>query len=452
MTTRSERLNKLTDLAGARLRREIRIMLAVAATVAIAGFALALHFVQPAPPSKIVMSTGRPDGDYYRFGLAYRRLLAQEGVDLQLVTSDGALENIGRLMDPDSGVDVAFFQSGTGFSANAPHVESLGTLYYEPLWVFYRGAPIADLRGLNGKRIAIGPEQSGTRPLALQLLAVNLAVLPPTELLPLPGEQAAGMLERGEVDAMLHVAPPDSALVQRLIAMPGVRLLSFDRAEAYVRRFPFLSSVTLPRGVFNLAGDVPDHDIVLLSPTANLLARDSLHPALAYLLMTAATTVHGDGSLLSPRGQFPALLDAGFPYAAEAVRYYKSGEPWLQRYLPYWMAVLVDRLWVLVLPFLALVVPLSRLLPQAYAWRMRSRLYRWYGRLKEIELELEAEPNAEELSEILKRLDQIEIAVSHLPMPLAFSENLYNFRTNLERVRARVFKGLGTLKGLESRD
>ena len=169
MTTRSQRLNKLTDLAGARLRREIRIMVAIAATVVVAGFALALHFVQPAPPSKIVMSTGRTDGDYYRYGLEYRRLLAQQGVDLQLVTSDGALENIGRLMDPSSGVDVAFFQSGTGFSANAPHVESLGTLYYEPLWVFYRGAPIDDLRGLNGKRIAIGPEQSGTRPLALQL-------------------------------------------------------------------------------------------------------------------------------------------------------------------------------------------------------------------------------------------------------------------------------------------
>ena len=444
MTTRSRRLAKITDVAGARLRREVRIMVALAVALVIAGFALALHFVQPAPPSKIVMSTGRTEGDYYRYGLEYRKLLAKEGVDLQLVTSDGALENIGRLMDPNSGVDVAFFQSGTGFSANAPHVESLGALYYEPLWVFYRGAPIDDLRGLNGKRIAIGPEQSGTRPLALQLLSVNLAVMPPTELLPIPGEQAAGMLERGEVDAILHVAPPDSPLVQRLIGIKGVRLLSFDRAEAYVRRFPFLTSVTLPRGVFNLAGDVPDHDIVLLSPTANLLARDNLHPALAYLLMTAATTVHGEGSLLSPRGQFPALLDAGFPYAEEAVRFYKVGEPWLQRYLPYWMAVLVDRLWVLVLPFIALAVPLSRLVPQLYAWRMRSRLYRWYGRLKEIELELEGEPTEEELHGILKRLDQIETAVSHLPLPLAFSENLYSFRVNLELVRAKARKGLGS--------
>jgi hypothetical protein len=250
------------------------------------------------------------------------------------------------------------------------------------------------------------------------------------------------MLERGELDALLHVAPPDSPLVQRLIGVKGVRLLSFDDAQAYVRRFPYLSSVTLPRGVFDLAGNVPDHDIVLLSPTANLLARDSLHPALAYLLMTAATTVHGEGSLLSARGQFPALLNADFPYSEQAVRFYKAGEPWLQRYLPYWAAVLVDRLWVLVLPFLAVVVPLSRLLPQLYAWRMRSRLYRWYGRLKEIELELEDKPSAEELEAMLQRLDEIEAAVSHIPMPLAFSEHLYGFRSNIDLVRARVQKGL----------
>jgi TRAP-type uncharacterized transport system substrate-binding protein len=442
MTSRSRRLKQVADLAGARLRREIRLLIGLAAVLVVAAFAVAVHFIQPAPPNQVVMSTGRPDGDYHRYGLEYRKILAQQGVDLELVTSDGALENIGRLMDPSSPVDVAFFQSGTGFAANAPHVESLGTLYYEPLWVFYRGAAISALHELNGKRIAIGPEQSGTRPLALQLLAVNLAVMPPTELLPMPAEEAAGMLERGELDALLHVAPPDSPLVQRLIGVKGVRLLSFDDAQAYVRRFPYLSSVTLPRGVFDLAGNVPDHDIVLLSPTANLLARDSLHPALAYLLMTAATTVHGEGSLLSARGQFPALLNADFPYSEQAVRFYKAGEPWLQRYLPYWAAVLVDRLWVLVLPFLAVVVPLSRLLPQLYAWRMRSRLYRWYGRLKEIELELEDKPSAEELEAMLQRLDEIEAAVSHIPMPLAFSEHLYGFRSNIDLVRARVQKGL----------
>jgi TRAP-type uncharacterized transport system substrate-binding protein len=433
---------KVADLAVLRLRREIRVAVALAAVAVIAAFAAALYFVQPAPPGRIVMSTGRTDGDYHRYGLEYRRILAQQGVELDLVNSEGALENIGRLMDPASRVDVAFFQSGTGFAANAPNVVSLGTLYYEPLWVFYRGAEITELHDLNGKRLALGPEQSGTRPLALQLLAVNSAVLPPTELLPIPGEQAAAMLESGELDALLHVAPAESPLVQRLISAKGVRLLSFDRADAYIRRFPYLSRVTLPRGVFDLVGNLPPRDVVLLSPTANLLVHDSLHPALAYLLMRAATTIHGEGSLLSARGDFPALRDADFPYSEQATRYYQSGPPLLQRYLPYWAAVLVDRLWVMVLPFLAVVVPLSRLLPQLYAWRMRSRLYRWYGRLKEIELELEDQRSGEELQGMLQRLDEIELAVSHIPLPLAFSENLYSFRSNIDLVRGRVQKRL----------
>ncbi len=446
--SRSLRRVRVPDLALLRLRREIRIAIALAAVVVIAAFAVALHFVQPAPPGRIVMSTGRTDGDYHRYGLEYRKILAQQGVELELVSSEGALENIGRLMDPATRVDVAFFQSGTGFAANAPNVVSLGTLYYEPLWVFYRGAPITELHELHGKRIALGPEQSGTRPLALQLLAVNSAVLPPTELLPIPGEQAAGMLESGELDALFHVAPAESPLVQQLIATKGVRLLSFDRADAYIRRFPYLTRVTLPRGVFDLVGNVPPREVVLLSPTANLLARDSLHPALAYLLMRAASTLHGEGSLLSARGDFPALRDADFPYSEQAKRYYKSGPPLLQRYLPYWASVLVDRLWVMALPFLAVVVPLSRLLPQLYAWRVRSRLYRWYGRLKEIELELEDRRTTEELEGMLQRLDEIELAVSHIPMPLAYSENLYSFRGNIDLVRGRVRKRLGDGRGV----
>jgi hypothetical protein len=195
-------------------------------------------------------------------------------------------------------------------------------------------------------------------------------------------------------------------------------------------------------------GNVPPRDVVLLAPTANLLARDSLHPALAYLLMRAATTLHGEGSLLSARGDFPALRDADFPYSEQAERYYKSGPPLLQRYLPYWASVLVDRLWVMALPFLAVVVPLSRLLPQLYAWRVRSRVYRWYGRLKEIELELEDRRTTEELEGMLQRLDEIESAVSHIPMPLAYSENLYSFRGNIDLVRGRVRKRLGDGRGV----
>src|SRR6185295_7830762 len=197
---------------------------------------------------------------------------------------------------------------------------------------FYRGGTITDLIGLTGKRIAIGPTASGTRALALQLLAVNAVVLPPTELLPLGGTEAADQLKRGQIDAAFFVIPPESDLIQGLAATPGIRLLSFDRAEAYNRRFPYLKRLTLPQGVFDFINNVPRQNVVLLSPTADLIARDTLHPALAYLLMRAATEIHGGSGLLNAAGTFPAPLDADFPLSPAAKRYYTSGPPFLQRY------------------------------------------------------------------------------------------------------------------------
>ncbi len=410
---------------------------ATIATVA-AAFAVALYFVEPAPPKTIVMSTGTPDSGYQMFGLRYREMLARDGVTIELRTSAGSQENLGRLMDEESGVDVGFFQGGSGYGANAPNVVSLGAIYYEPLWIFYRGAEIRDLAGLKGKKVAIGPAQSGTHALALQLLAVNGVALPPTELLPIGDHQANEMLVRGEIDAVFMVAPPESPLIAQLASAPGVRLLSLELAEAYTRRFPFLTKVILPQGVFDFINKVPARDVTLVSPTANLLAKRDLHPALAYLLMRAATRIHGGSALLNKAGEFPAPLDADFPMSEEAARYYKSGPPFLQRYLPYWAAVLVDRLWIALLPLIAVILPLVRLLPPAYRWRVRSRIYRRYAQLKEVELELEENPTREKLKELLERLDQIERAVSRIRTPLAYADNLYAFRQNVNLVRQRV--------------
>jgi TRAP transporter TAXI family solute receptor len=404
----------------------------------IAAFVVAFRFVQPAPPRTISISTGSPDSGYHRTAQRYQQILARDGVRLDLRTSVGALENVGRMMDPASGVDVGFVQAGTSFAANAPDLVSLASLYYEPLWVFYRGAPIRDLDGLRGKRIAIGPEESGSRALALQLLAMNAAVLPPTRLLALDGNESAEQLARGRLDAIMYVGPPDSPVVERMVATAGVRLLSFERAQAYARRFPFLTPVVLPRGVYDFARNLPAEDATLLAPTANLVARDKLHPALAYLLLRAASQVHGESTLISARGEFPVLKDADFPYSEEARRYFRSGAPLLQRYLPFWAANLVDRMWIMVVPILAVALPLIRLLPPLYAWRVRSRIYRWYARLKEIEIELDEQQSQDQLARMLLRLDEIELAVNHIPTPLAFSENLYVFRSHIDLVRTRV--------------
>ena len=420
------------------LRREIWLTVTLGALLVAAAFAIALRFVQPAPPKHLVMSTGDENSGYQEYGKRYQALLAQDGVSVELRPSRGSLENVGRLMDPDAHVDVGFLQGGTAFAANAPDLVSLGSLYYEPLWVFYRGAVIDDFPGLRGRRIAVGPEYSGVRALALQLLAVNDVGLPPTELVPIGEGDAARALLDGTVAAAMFVAPADSPSVQQLIEAPGVRLLSLARADAYTRRFPYLTRLILPEGAIDFARNVPRQDVVLVAPTANLLVKRDLHPALAYLLMRASASLHAEAGMFSKRGEFPSPRDADFPISPEAKRYYQSGPPFLQRYLPFWAANLVDRTWVMLLPVLAVLIPLARILPALYGWRVRARIYRWYGRLKEIELQLEERQDAPALHEMASRLDDIEQAVNRIPTPLAYSANLYSFRQHIDLVRTRV--------------
>ena len=434
--------NKFKDIS----RRDLWLTITPVVLIALAAFVFAFRFVEPAPPDSIVISTGAVDGGYHMFALRYREILARDGVKVELRPSAGSQENVSRLLDEKSDVEVGFLQGGSAFSTNAPDLVSLGSIYYEPLWVFYRGPEIHDFGALQGRKLAIGPEESGTRALALQLLAVNAAVMPPTMLLPESGQHAADLLLQGKLDAVLLVAPPESPLVEQLISAPGIRLLSLDRADAYTRRFPSLTRLTLPQGVFDFVKNVPARDVTLISPTANLLAVDGLHPALAYLLMRAASEVHGGAGLLHKAGEFPAPLNSEFPLSAEATRYYKSGPPFLQRYLPYWAAVLVDRLWLTLLPVLALLVPLGRIVPAVWRWRARSRIYRWYAKLKEVELNLDEQSPAEKLTELLTQLNQIESAVNRINTPLAYTDNLYAFRQNVNLVRQRVRDQLADAK------
>lgn len=424
-------------------RRDLAVAVLPVAVLTILAFAFTLYFfVKPAPPKHIVMATAQGEGRYTHYAKLYQEFLAKNGVTLELRPSSGAVQSLSLLMAEDSGVDLAFIQGGTGYGANAPDLVSLGSLYYAPLWVFHRGKPISDLDGLRGRKIAIGTEESGTHALALQLLAMNGAVMPPTELLPLGGKQAVEALTAGKIDAVMTVTTADAKLVERLVAAPGISLLSFERAEAYTRLFPYLSRLVLPRGVFDLAGNVPSHDVVLISPTANLIAKNTLHPALAYLLVRAARQIHGPAGVLNQEGEFPAPRNTGFPLSDVARRYFQSGTPFLQRYLPFWAANLVDRLWVILVPVIAVLVPLVKLVPPAYRWRVRSRIYRWYARLKELELQLDDDPDRERLEEMLQKLESIERSVNRIPTPLAYSENLYSFRGHIDLVRQRVIARL----------
>lgn len=424
------------------LRRDLWLMLGPAVALVGLAFAVTFYFIKPAPPKTLVIATPQDEGGFRYFARKYQEILARDGITLELRPTNGSVTSIGLLTQQDSGVDVAFVQSGTVDAEKAPGVVSLGSLSYVPLWVFYRGEPIHDVRELKGRRISVGLEESGTRSLALKLLEANRADAAPTELVSLGRDEAIEQLKQGKLDAVFLVATADAPAIQRLAAVPGIRLLSFARADAYVRRYTYLSRHVLPRGVFDLAADVPEADVTLIAPTANLVARDTLHPALAYLLLRAASEVHEKAGMLDRKGEFPAPLEAGFPLSSEARRYYESGVPLLQRYLPFWAANLVDRLWVMLVPIIAVVVPLVRAVPAVLLWRVRSRIFRWYARLKEVELQLDENPGRELLEDMMRRLDEAEREVNRIPMPLSYSENLYFFREHIEVVRRRIARRL----------
>lgn len=311
---------------------------------------------------------------------------------------------------------------------------------YLPLWIFQRGEPSFDPGQLRGRRIEIGPEGSATRVLALQVLGLTGADQPPTEIFGNDREEATRRLVAGEVDALFVVASAESPAIAKLSGTKGVTLMSIERAEAYARKLPALEHEVLPRGVFDLSADIPASDVDLLATTATLLARADLHPAAEHLLLRAATEVHGSAGVLDHLGEFPSARESGFPLSGEARRYYSSGGSLLLRFLPFWAANLVDRLWVMLLPILALVVPLIRALPPIYRWRVQRRIYRWYASLKEIELDFERAPpkTIEAVEALQSRVDELEVAVNLTATPLAYSANLFVLREHIDLLRRRI--------------
>lgn len=425
------------------MRRELWIVLGPSILIALAAFGLAFYFIKPAPPQKLVIAAAQDEGGFNYFARRYRDILARHGITLEIRATHGSLNSLALLEGDAPEADVAFIQSGSAAGgAKAPRVVSLGGLAHIPLWVFYRGEPIEDLRQLRGKRIAVGTRESGTRALSLTLLKANGVEKAPTELVALERDESLAQLKQGKLDAVFLVAAAEAPFVRKLLAEPGIRLLSFTRGEAYARRFPYLARITLPRGVLSLEADLPEQDVVLIAPTASLVARDTLHPALAYLLLSAASEVHGDSGLLERAGEFPIPLEGELPLSEEARRYYKGGAPLLQRYLPFWAANLVDRLWFMLVPIIAVVVPLGRAVPAMVRWRLHSRIVGWYAKLKEIEVQLEEKPDRATLEGMLSRLDEAELAVNRIPMPLAYAENLYYFREHIDIVRRRVARRL----------
>jgi len=366
--------------------------------------AAGVYVVETLPPRRIVMATGAQGGAYHELGIRYRQLLAEAGIELQLLPTTGAIENLTRLRDPRSRVDVGFIQGGITTQKESPGVESLGTLFYEPLWFFTRISG-SRTEGMSGRRFSIGPEGSGTRDLVLQLFEKNKIV---AELLGLTPDVAAEKLIAGDIDGMFMVATWGSPVVQQLIMAQGVELRSFPRADAYIQLFPFLNKVVLHEGVADLATNRPPSDVVLVAPKASLAVRTDLHPAIQYLLLGAAVEIHSGPGLFQKAGQFPAAEAIDIPLSDEAQRYYKSGQPFLHNYLPFWIAELVARVFIVFVPVALLLYPLFKLLPRTYDWIMRSKITPLYNELRSIEREMDAQGSGHAADAIVARLDQLD--------------------------------------------
>jgi TRAP transporter TAXI family solute receptor len=399
------------------------------------------------PPRTIEMATGPEGGAYYEFGMRYREILAKEGVTLQLRPTAGSVDNLRRLRDSRSGMNVGFVQGGITTRRESPQLESLGTVFYEPLWLFVRAEIGTGAQALRGRRLSIGPEGSGARDLALQIMSRTRIDSIIGELSGLAPQVAGEKLIAGEIDAAFIVTGWDSPVVHSLLNAEGIEARSFQRADALTAIYPFLHKLVLPAGIVDFLAPRPATDLVLLAPKASLVVRADLHPALQYLLLDAALQIHSQPGVFQKAGQFPAAEAIDLPLSGEALRFYKSGRPFLQGYLPFWIATLVEKMLVVLVPLAALIYPAFKLLPQAYDWMMQLRIRRLYDEIRSIEGEVEAQGPAFDPGILNMKLDEIDKRANHLQLPTVYASSLYTLRSHIDLVRARLAPGPETNPG-----
>ena len=392
--------------------------------------------VETLPPRTVVMATGAKGGANYEMGIHYRKILAKAGVTLQLRPTAGGLENLALLRDPQSGVSVGFVQGGTTNKQESPQLASLGSVFYEPLWLFYRSEIGEGIQALRGRQISIGPEGSGTRALALEL--VNRLKLADSlgKLRDFTPQVAAEKLIAGDIDLAFVVTAWDSPVVQRLMTAKGIDLANFPRADAYVALYPFMNKLVLPAGVGDLAMNRPPADVVLLATKASLAVRADLHPAIQHLLLSAAMQIHSQPGIFQKAGQFPAAESIDLPLSEGAQSFYKTGRPFLQEHLPFWVATLVERILFVFVPLAALLIPASKFLPQIYDWIMRSRIMRLYEDMRLIESEMEARGHDNDA--MIAKLDSLEERANGLRLPRFYAVMLYTLRMHINLIRGRL--------------
>jgi TRAP-type uncharacterized transport system substrate-binding protein len=401
---------------------------------------LTFALFRPTPPRSVTMAID-PEGSFAaEVAKHYRDLLAQNGIDLKLAQSRGAVESVAWLQDPKSDVSIAIIPSGITSEQKSPKLISLGTLFYEPLWAFSRGRILRSPQELHGLRISIGPEGSGSHALA-EAFFVRVGIIDQKSatLLSLPPKDSAAKLQSGGIDAVILLAAWEDPVVHELLTANGVNLDSVPRADAFVALYPFLHKLTLPAGVADMKGNRPPNDVILLATKESLIVRGDLHPAIQYLLLEAASQVHSGAGLFHAAGEFPASEMIDVPLGRHARQFYKTGPPFLQRHLPFWLVVLMQQLVVLLIPAVGVVYPILRFSPTLYRWLQQERINKLYFELISLEDEMVSAP-LNPTSNYIERLDRLEDRASRVSLPISFQPLVYALRLHIGLVRRSVEK------------
>ncbi len=414
----------------------------------IAAFWITSRFTKPGPPDTITISSGSKEGAYYLYAQQYKEILKRNNITLNILDSSGSLENIQRLKNKQ--VDIAFVQGGTSSDQLSPDqhdkdsedaLYSLGSLYYEPIWIFIsKSFKPETLNDFKQRNIAIGSPGSGTQMVTKQVLGLNGVDENNAKFISISSKQTAIALLDGSIDAGFIVASAESPIIQQLLKQDAVELFSLKRALAYSRLLPFLSEVTLASGIIDLAENIPSEDKILLAPTSNLVIHDDMHSGLTVLILQAAQEIHSGPSLFTQPQAFPSPQNLVYPISDVADRFYKKGPPFLMRYLPFWAAVLIDRMIVFLLPLVAVMFPLFKLMPPLYRWRVRSRIYRWYDELQETDSAISLDNNlsAKQIQQLHKQLDRIDNEVEKVKTPLSYADQLYQLLLHTDLVRKKL--------------
>ena len=412
--------------------------------LAIMLLVLAYAWLDPNPPKRVLLATGPAQSAYEEFGRRYAKILAADGIEVVLLPSQGSANNLQLLREGK--VDLGFVQGGTSdySAADAENLTSLGSLFVEPLWLFYRersgrkpvnAGPLNSLTQLQGWRINLGTPGSGVPSLMGKLFETNRIDPASLSITTLDQTPATVAFLNGELDAIVFASAPESLMVQMLLQTPGVKLMNFTQSEAYSKRFPFLTPARLPQGVVDLARNIPPEDVNLVAPTTSLIARTSTHPALVQLFAQAGNVIHGPAGWFKDAREFPNRDNSELPVSKEAERAIKNDAPLLQRYLPFWVANLVERMWLVMGIIIAVMLPLSRIVPPLYEFRVRSRIFRWYGQLRDIEARIEATGDNHVL---LDELNSLEARAEKISVPLSYTDELYALRSNIHLVRKKL--------------